>query len=40
VPILLGAGERLLDRLDDAVAGYECVEVVSSPAVVHVRLAR
>lgn len=40
VPILLGGGERLLDSLDGAVAGYRCVELVSSPAVAHVRLAR
>ena len=39
-PVLLGRGERLFDRLDDAMAGYECVELVSSPEVVHVRLAR
>jgi dihydrofolate reductase len=37
VPVLLGAGERLFD--DGAGDGYECVEFVSSPAVVHVRLA-
>jgi len=40
VPILLGEGERLFDNLDGGAAGYECVELVSSPAVVHVRLAR
>ena len=39
VPILLGAGERLFENLD-GVPGYECVELVSSPAVAHVRLAR
>jgi dihydrofolate reductase len=39
-PILLGAGESLLGDLGDAAAGYECTEVVRSPAVVHVRLAR
>jgi dihydrofolate reductase len=37
VPVLLGRGERLLDNLDGA---YECVELASSPAVAHVRLAR
>ena len=42
VPVLLGGGERLFDS---AAAGYECVELVSSPSVsspsvVHVRLAR
>lgn len=40
VPILLGAGERLFDHLDGGPRGYECVELVSSPAAAHVRLAR
>lgn len=40
VPIFLGGGERLFDDLDGAMDAYECVELVSSPAVVHVRLAR
>jgi dihydrofolate reductase len=40
VPILLGGGERLFDHLDGAVDDYECVELVSSPSVVHVRLTR
>jgi dihydrofolate reductase len=40
VPILLGGGERLFDDLGDATPRYECVEMVSSPAVTHVRLAR
>jgi dihydrofolate reductase len=40
VPVFLGGGERLFDNLDGAVDGYECVELVSSPAVVHVRLER
>jgi dihydrofolate reductase len=39
-PILLGIGERLLDNLDDVRTGYRCVELVTSPAVVHVRLTR
>jgi dihydrofolate reductase len=39
VPVLLGSGERLFDRVD-ASGGYECVELVSSPSVTHVRLAR
>jgi hypothetical protein len=38
--MLLGGGERLFDRLDRGPAGYECVELVSSPSVAHVRLAR
>lgn len=39
-PILLGGGERLFDNLDGGPQGYQCVELVSSPAAVHVRLAR
>jgi dihydrofolate reductase len=39
VPILLGGGERLLDNLDGAPDGYECVEFAPSPAVAHVRFA-
>jgi len=40
VPILLGGGERLFDHLDDGPVGYECLELVSSPSVAHVRLVR
>jgi dihydrofolate reductase len=40
VPILLGSGERLFDHLDGGRVAYECVEWVSSPSVVHVRLSR
>lgn len=40
VPILLGAGERLFEKLEGAENLYECVELVSSPAVSHVRLSR
>lgn len=40
VPVLLGAGERLFDNLGGGQATYECVELVSSLAVTHVRLAR
>jgi dihydrofolate reductase len=40
VPILLGKGERLFDHLDGGTAGYECVEFISSSAVVHTRFAR
>jgi hypothetical protein len=40
VPILLGAGERLFDHLDGGPEGYECVEFVSSPSVLHVRFSR
>lgn len=37
VPVLLGAGERLLSNVPDT---YRCVELVSSPSVAHVVLAR
>jgi dihydrofolate reductase len=40
VPVLLGKGERLFDHLDGGPIGYECVELVSSPSVVHVRFAK
>jgi dihydrofolate reductase len=40
VPIFLGGGERLFDQLDGSAAGYECVELVSSDTVAHVRLGR
>jgi dihydrofolate reductase len=40
VPELLGAGERLFDRLDGALARYEVVEFVPSPAAAHAVLAR
>ncbi len=40
VPILLGGGARLFDQLGGGSAGYEVVELVKSPAVVHVRLIR
>jgi dihydrofolate reductase len=41
VPSLVGAGERLFDNLDGAIAGYECVGLMPSPSgVVHVRIAR
>lgn len=39
-PILLGGGERLFDHLDGGPRGYECIELVSSPAAAHVRLVR
>jgi dihydrofolate reductase len=40
VPILLGDGERLWDKLDGFSSTYECVELASSPAVVHARFVR
>ncbi|HSJ44443.1 MAG TPA: dihydrofolate reductase family protein [Euzebyales bacterium] len=39
-PLLLGAGEHLFGDLGDAVDGYECVELTSSPAAAHMRLVR
>ena len=39
-PVFLGGGERLFDHLDGGSRGYECVELVSSPSAVHIRLAR
>jgi dihydrofolate reductase len=39
-PVLLGDGERLFDQLDGGAAGYECVELISSPAATHARLSR
>jgi dihydrofolate reductase len=40
VPILLGGGERLFDHLESGPDRYECVQLVSSPSVAHVRLSR
>jgi dihydrofolate reductase len=40
VPVLLGRGERLFDRLDGGPVGLEPVELVASPAVAHFRYAR
>src|SRR5262249_44862428 len=40
VPILLGGGERLFDKLDGGPAGFEPPELTCSPSVVHVRLTR
>ena len=39
-PILLGGGARLFENLDGGPKGYECVELVSSPAVAHYRYVR
>src|SRR6266516_5666206 len=39
-PVLLGDGERLFDHLGGGTAGYECIELISSPAATHARLAR
>jgi dihydrofolate reductase len=35
VPVLLGDGARLFDRADGRQTAYECVRIVSSPAVSH-----
>jgi dihydrofolate reductase len=40
VPILLRVGERLLDPARIGSSDYECVELVCSPNVAHVRLRR
>jgi len=40
VPVLLGQGERFFDHLDGGPVGYEFVELVSTAAAVHLRLAR
>jgi dihydrofolate reductase len=39
-PILLGGGARLFENLAGGPKGYECVELVSSPAVAHYRYVR
>jgi dihydrofolate reductase len=40
VPVLLGRGERLFDKLEGGPTGYECVEFGSSDSVVHARFIR
>lgn len=40
VPKLLGRGERLFDDPDGGPTGFECVELVSSPAVAHYTFVR
>jgi dihydrofolate reductase len=40
VPVLLGSGERLFDNLGDVSVDLTADEVVTSPAVTHVRLVR
>lgn len=37
VPVFLGSGERLFNRLDDGPDGYRLVEWVASPSVLHAR---
>jgi dihydrofolate reductase len=40
VPILLGGGERLFERLGDDLHGLELVRTVAAPNVVHLKFAR
>jgi hypothetical protein len=40
VPLLLGGGARVFEDLDGGPAGFECVELASSPAVAHYRYVR
>jgi dihydrofolate reductase len=40
VPVLLGGGARLFENLDGGPSGFECVGLVSSPAVAHFTYAR
>ena len=35
VGLLLGGGSRLFENLDGGPAGYQCIDLVSSPAVAH-----
>lgn len=39
-PVLLGGGSRLFENVEGALAGYECVELASSPVVAHFTYAR
>jgi dihydrofolate reductase len=40
VPVLLGAGERLFDGLDDDLHGLAFVRAIAAPGVTHLRFAR
>jgi dihydrofolate reductase len=40
VPLFLGSGSRLFENLEGGPTGYECVGLVSSPAVAHFTYAR
>jgi dihydrofolate reductase len=40
VPLLLGGGERLFEKLDGGPVGYACTELVSSPAAAHFTFVR
>jgi dihydrofolate reductase len=35
VPLFLGGGSRRFDNLDGALARFDCIDLVSSPAVAH-----
>jgi hypothetical protein len=37
VPVLLGAGARLLDNLEGAEIGLDCTRVIEAPGVTHLR---
>jgi dihydrofolate reductase len=39
-PIVLGGGERLFDAVDGFSEHYDCVDVVSTPGVAHLRFAK
>ncbi|MFM9368798.1 dihydrofolate reductase family protein [Streptomyces sp. Da 82-17] len=40
VPVMVGAGERLLDNLGEAAHSYQVAELVGTPASVHAQLTR
>lgn len=40
VPVLLGGGERLFEDLGASTDDHRCVELVSSPTITHIRMAR
>jgi len=39
-PVFLGAGESLFDGMAEAMQAYECVELITSPRVVHTRFTK
>jgi len=40
VPILLGSGERLFERIDDNMHGLELKQTIATPDVVHLKFAK
>ena len=40
VPVLLGSGERLFEGIEDVADRYTLTELVTSPAVAHIRMTR